>query len=330
MYIEENEEELEDNTITIALDNEVIEQVQSQSNLENDPPEIEYITIPSENYNNLIENIDIPEQEWVNEIKIDVSNINIPKLETLQNKEINSNSNPNITISSLMTDSTKDGISKDSTLVINVPQGITTNNFRTVTSNNTYQLSTLYQGQDNPVAFKPDSEIEIRVPQTTLDVTQISNYSITNNGNQNVPIPSGYDAVDSINLNVNVQPLIEIPITELIFKRNGSILTKSYTNSHINYDNNSTCCGILLYNPTGVDDKIGYRLFRYDSGTRGMIDVYCSLGVYWCGGSSQNDEYLEVEWNGISLFNWYNGESLFTDNGHCLGTLPKYKLYDNR
>lgn len=37
-----------------------------------------------------------------------------------------------------------------------------------------------------------------------LAITQITNYPITENGPKNIPIPDGYDAVDSINLNVNV------------------------------------------------------------------------------------------------------------------------------
>ena len=72
--------------------------------------------------------------------------------------------NNTYTISNLMNDNSKDGISKESTIVVDVSQ---------------------------------------------LDVTQISNYPITSNGTQSVPIPSGYDAVDSISLNVAVNPKIE-------------------------------------------------------------------------------------------------------------------------
>lgn len=40
---------------------------------------------------------------------------------------------------------------------------------------------------------------------TQDDITQISNYPITQNGTQTIPIPTGYDAVDSITLNVAVK-----------------------------------------------------------------------------------------------------------------------------
>lgn len=81
-------------------------------------------------------------------------------LETLTNKRLQTNDV--YSISSLMNDSTKDGITKNSTIIVDVPQP---------------------------------------------DITQITNYSITTNGGQTIPIPSGYDAVDSIYVNVNVPPI---------------------------------------------------------------------------------------------------------------------------
>ena len=278
--------ELKENKITIGLDEDDIEQAQAQE---------QNIIIPSEIWDDLIEEIQIEDQPWYNSIELDVSNIEIPKLETITNSLITQNTQPNqpLTISSLMSnpqskngitkDSTliinvpqqsletitnyqisqntqpnqsltisslmsnpqsNDGITKNSTLIINVPQPITTNNFRQINSNNTYSLSTLYQGQDNPVGFKPDSQIEIRVPQTTLDITQISNYSITNNGNQNVPIPTGYDAVDSINLNVNVKFSINRFYLSTYYKTLSNFTSFS-SNLQLTINSNEACVWIV-------------------------------------------------------------------------------------
>lgn len=48
---------------------------------------------------------------------------------------------------------------------------------------------------------------KVVVEGSSSNITQISNYPITQNGTQIVPIPTGYDAVDSISLNVNVSSL---------------------------------------------------------------------------------------------------------------------------
>lgn len=71
-----------------------------------------------------------------------------------------------------------------------------------VTSNGDYSIQGLMNNPSNYEGITKNSNIIVDIPQ--LDVTQISNYSITSNGNQNIPIPSGYDAVDSINVNVNI------------------------------------------------------------------------------------------------------------------------------
>ena len=51
---------------------------------------------------------------------------------------------------------------------------------------------------------------KVVVEGSSSNITQITNYPITQNGTQNVPIPTGYDAVDSISLNVSVTPKITI------------------------------------------------------------------------------------------------------------------------
>lgn len=84
---------------------------------------------------------------------------------------------------------------------VNVPSNLETWNNKRFTSNISTTISNLMADSTKNGVDK-DSRITIDVPE--LQVTQISNYSITNNGTQNIPIPSGYDAVDSISVNVNV------------------------------------------------------------------------------------------------------------------------------
>ena len=174
---------------------------------------------------------------------------------------------------------------------VNVPQGITTNNFRQITSNNTYTLSTLYQGIDNPVAFKPDSQIEVRTP--TYNITSVSNYPITQNGTGiSIPIPQGYDALDSVSVDVNVNLKIKIKyaqyystkidFTDFFSTSNTSISVNSYRGAiaigkvinppyykifwFCNWNSYST----NLYF-TGVSGTKMWTTFELDSGSSGKI-----------------------------------------------------------
>ena len=92
---------------------------------------------------------------------------------------------------------------------VNVPQ--ISNEYlqnKRITSNGDYTIQGLMNYPQNYDGVSKNSNIIVDVP--TPDITQISNYSITANGTQTVPIPSGYDAVDSISLNVQVPTVITI------------------------------------------------------------------------------------------------------------------------
>lgn len=99
-----------------------------------------------------------------------------------------------------------DGYNK---VTVSVPQ--TQNEYlqnKRITSNGNYLVQNL---MNNPVDYdgiSKTSNLVIDVPSP--DITQITNYSITQNGTQTVPIPSGYDAVDSISLNVQVPSITYI------------------------------------------------------------------------------------------------------------------------
>ena len=47
-------------------------------------------------------------------------------------------------------------------------------------------------------------------------ITQITNYNINSNGIINVPIPTGYDAVDYINLLVNVPASLKFENNQVV------------------------------------------------------------------------------------------------------------------
>lgn len=66
----------------------------------------------------------------------------------------------------------------------------------------------IYQSNSNRARSLPASigTFVVNVPQPLI--TQISNYQISNIGNFTIPIPNGYDAVDSINGNIDVSSKI--------------------------------------------------------------------------------------------------------------------------
>ena len=75
-------------------------------------------------------------------------------------------------------------------------------------SNDTYTIGSLMNDPENKDGLDKTSTIVVDVD--TPDITQISNYSIKSNGIKTIDIPSGYDAVDSISVDVDVQPDLEL------------------------------------------------------------------------------------------------------------------------
>ena len=122
-----------------------------------------------------------------------------PVIQNLKTATITSN-----TTTSITPDEGYDGIRVVS-VTTNVPSNNETWTNKRLQTNNTYTISNLMNNNTKDGVSK-ESTIVVDVPQ--LDVTQISNYPITSNGTQSVPIPSGYDAVDSISLNVAISPRV--------------------------------------------------------------------------------------------------------------------------
>ena len=108
------------------------------------------------------------------------------------------------------------------TTTVNVTPNLQTNISKQYHYNGTYMIrpSTGYDGINEARVV-----VDVDIP----DVTQISNYSITSNGNnQIIPIPNGYNAVDSISVDVNVPNTAPSPNIE-----NGVV--KNYTSNGTYY-----------------------------------------------------------------------------------------------
>lgn len=109
-------------------------------------------------------------------------------------------------------------------LVVNVPSNneILTN--KIIQQTGTIIISDLMNNPSTKDGISKNSSLIIDVP--TYDITQISNYPITQNGTQTIPIPTGYDAVDSISLNVNVSIPNEWKIINNSSNGNNCVLVK--------------------------------------------------------------------------------------------------------
>lgn len=95
-----------------------------------------------------------------------------------------------------------------------------------ITSNGNYTVQNLMNNPTDYDGISKTSNLIVDIP--TPDITQISNYSITQNGTQSVPIPSGYDAVDSISLNVQI-PSSSLEINNILWPNNTRKLINTFT-----------------------------------------------------------------------------------------------------
>lgn len=130
---------------------------------------------------------------------------------------------------------------------------------------------------------------------SSSNITQITNYPITQNGIQNVPIPTGYDAVDSISLNVQVLPVVTYSIKigsldkirpyEMGYKPTGSSLSYTVPNGRamlMIFPRSSYCTIHYFYNGTGSSyndsfskyDEVWYYITPSAPGTT-ALGTYC-------------------------------------------------------
>ena len=174
--------------------------------------------------------------------------------------------------------------------IVDVPQGITTNLFNTIRSNNTYSLSQLYTGNDNPVAFKPDSQINVQVDPPVLSVGPLNLGSLTDNTTQTVTIdPSDYhyDYFNQVSYSVNVPKPITTTFNTIIANS-----TQNYTLSD-------------LY--LGQDNPIGFKpdsiipvLVDHHLISNDTFTITSNNQTYTVEQLMQLNQYLPSSYNGLS------------------------------
>lgn len=114
---------------------------------------------------------------------------------------------------------------------VQVAQPITTSNFANPNQNITYTLRQLYQGNDNPIGFTPDSTITIAVPPTLYYHAPLNIGELTGNTVQTVtitPQSRGLDYFDDVSYSVNVPQPITVNFTTVVRNNEDYTLSQLY------------------------------------------------------------------------------------------------------
>lgn len=127
---------------------------------------------------------------------------------------------------------------------VQVAQPITTSNFANPNQNITYTLRQLYQGNDNPIGFTPDSTITIAVPPTLYYHGPLNLGEITGNTEQTVtitPQSRGFDFFDDVSFSVNVPQPIAVTFTTIVRNNEDYTLSQIYNGEDpVGFTPNST------------------------------------------------------------------------------------------
>jgi len=130
----------------------------------------------------------------------------------------------------------------------------------------------------SPHEYMTSANIVVDVP--SANITQISNYPISQNGTQIVPIPSGYDAVDSISLNVQVPQKINI---DRIGYEGGTYLFSSFsintTDNYVTVPSRKMFFNFVLYN-TSIRYKMIVNNTQGNTNIRPFVNTNTHLGYY--------------------------------------------------
>lgn len=127
---------------------------------------------------------------------------------------------------------------------VQVAQPITTSNFSNPNQNITYTLRQLYQGNDNPIGFTPDSTITIAVPPTLYYHGPLNLGEITGNTEQTVtitPQSRGFDFFDDVSYSINVPQPIAVTFTTIVRNNEDYTLSQIYNGQDpVGFTPNST------------------------------------------------------------------------------------------
>lgn len=119
---------------------------------------------------------------------------------------------------------------------------------------------------------------KVNVNYNAPKITQITNYLINSNGIQNIPIPSGYDAVDSISVKVNIPSKIiinSLKFDDIIYNLNGFNVNQIGETGQVRIYNNQSAIIISSSstNPTSY-------LINCKTNTSGSTDTVSLLSNY--------------------------------------------------
>jgi len=147
-----------------------------------------------------------------------------------------------------------------------------------ITSSGNYTVQSLMNNPTDYDGISKTSNLIVDIPE--LDITQISNYPITQNGTQTIPIPTGYDAVDSISLNVQVPQKINI---DRIGYEGGTYLFSSFsintTDNYITVPSRKMFFNFVIYN-TSIRYKMIVNNTPGNTNIRPFVNTNTHLGYY--------------------------------------------------
>lgn len=162
-----------------------------------------------------------------------------------------------------------------------------------ITSPGTYTVSNWLSDTDQYKGISAASTIVVDTP--TYDITQISNYSITSEGLQTIPIPTGYDAVDSISVNVEIQPL-KYRYIMYAYDSVHDVTTFTFTSTNVTLTTNAGVGRLVIRKPSSGN-------------------TYYNIGIYY--NTSSNQRNLSIPANS------YYSAPLIVNSGNSGLTLAK-------
>lgn len=187
----------------------------------------------------------VAEQEWINEVEIDVSGLTTQitnPLETVTNKEITQNllnqNNNSVTLSNLMTNpSTNYGLTKQSTLI---PKLTTLTNQR-VTSSTLTVSDILNDNQSLGLSRNSTLVLDPPVYYGDITITEPGQYLPSDFNSQGLYDPThsaGFEYINQINIEIPTMAIPELKLSEIVLKNNYFQLSSNiiyFTTSNYDY-----------------------------------------------------------------------------------------------
>ena len=200
------------------------------------------------------------------------------------------------------------------------------------------------------------SRVIVEVPESDLTVGQITDYPITSNGNQNIPIPNGYDAVDSISLDVNVpqnEGDVELVTTDEYYISNGEYEIVPATGTafskvtvevnvvsverDFNIDKVKVGNVANIFGFNGVDDISGFSSSNYflDYGMCRMYLVCNRKHFFFLFVKNDDVDEDQIDMSAEKMFEYFRnynvfvlGEKMNADNAELYINTKEFQVYN--